>query len=533
VSDSVDYVVVGAGTAGCVLASRLSVDPHVRVALLELGGMDSNPAIYDRSIDAMYSLWEPQGAENWGYTTVPQPGLNGRVIDIARGKVLGGCSAVNAMIHVRGNRRDFDAWARLGNQGWSYDEVLPYFKKSETYHGPKSPYHGYDGPLSVIDSRDPSSPVVHAFVEAAAALGATEKYNDFNGATQEGGAGFYQTTRTPDGIRVTAASAFVTPVLGRENLRLLTQVRATRLVIERGRAVGVEYTGPDGQQTIRAEREVAVCCGAFETPKLLMLSGLGPARQLVAHDIPVIQDLSGVGENLHDHLLLGIGYQSLRDLPAPELAADAGLFLWTQTGNEQKSPDLQYFFGPVLQPSLQAFAPDLMTSNRAFTFTPILNQPVSRGTVTLASSDPSALARIDPHYLTRGEDIAVLEFGIRYARELVHTSAFDDLRGQEIAPGEAATSPSELRDYIREFASTVWHPVGTCKMGGDSQAVVDDQLRVHGVEGLRIVDASVMPSLVNGNPNAAVMMIAERAAELIRGSQAPTLIDDQMSEQPF
>jgi choline dehydrogenase len=382
-----------------------------------------------------------------------------------------------------------------------------------------SPYHGDNGPLSVIDCRKPS-PVLHAFVEAAAALGATQKYNDFNGATQEGGAGFYQSTRTPDGVRVTAGSAFVKPVLERENLRFFTQVRATRLIIEKGRVVGLEYTGPDGPQTLRAEREVAVCCGAFETPKLLMLSGLGPAEQLAAHDIPVVQDLAGVGGNLHDHLLLGIGYQSLSDLPAPELAAEAGLFLWTRNGTDQQSPDLQYFFGPVLQPVLQSFAPDLMTSNRAFTFTPILNQPVSRGTVTLASPDPSANARVDPRYLSCDEDFAVLEYGIRYARELVHTSAFDKLRGREIAPGEAVTSSSELRDYIRGFAGTVWHPVGTCKMGSDPEAVVDDRLRVHGVEGLRIVDASVMPKLVNGNPNAAVMMIAEKAADLIRGAQA-------------
>ena len=521
-SDSVDYVVIGAGTAGCVLASRLSVDPHIRVALLELGGMDSNPAIYDRSIDAMYSLWDPQAAENWGYTTVPQPGLNGRAIDIARGKVLGGCSAVNAMMHVRGNRRDFDAWAELGNKGWSYEEVLPYFKKSETYHGPMSPYHGDNGPVSIIDNRNPT-PVLHAFVEAHAELGAKEKYNDFNGATQEGGAGFYQTTRTLDGVRVTAASAFIKPILERENFRLLLQVRTTRLIIEKGRVVGVEYDGPDGRQTIRAEREVAVCCGAFETPKLLILSGLGPAEQLAAHDIPVVQDLSGVGGNLHDHLLLSIAFESLSDLPAPELAAEAGLFMWTRTGTDQKSPDLQYFFGPAPQPSLQSFAPEV-AGNRTFTFTPILNQPVSRGTVTLASRDPAALARVDPQYLTRDEDLAVLEFGIRYARELAHTRAFDKLRRREFAPGAAVTSSSELSDYVRRFASTVWHPVGTCKMGSDPEAVVDDQLRVHGVEGLRVVDASVMPNIVNGNPNAAIMMIAEKAADLIRGGQAPTYV---------
>lgn len=522
-SGSVDYIVIGAGTAGCVLANRLSVDPHIRVALLELGGMDTNPAIYDRSIDAMYSLWDPHAAENWGYTTVPQPGLGGRTIDIARGKVLGGSSAVNAMMHVRGNRRNFDAWAALGNKGWSYDEVLPYLKKSETYHGPKSPYHGDNGPVSIIDIRNPT-PVLHAFVEAAATLGAKKKYNDFNGATQEAGAGFYHTTRTPDGIRVTAGSAFVRPILDRRNFRLLSQVRVTRLIIENGRAVGVEYDGPDGRQTIRAEREVAVCCGAFETPKLLMLSGLGPSEQLAAHDIPVVQNLPGVGGNLHDHLLLGIGYESLVDLPAPELAAEAGLFTWTDAGSPQKPPNLQYFFGPVLQPSLMSFAPPGLSPSRAFTFTPILNQPLSRGTVTLASRDPAALARVDPQYLTRDEDLAVLEFGIRYARELVQTSAFDALRGQEIAPGAAVTGSSELRDYIRRYCSTVWHPVGTCKMGNDPEAVVDDQLRVHGVEGLRVVDASIIPSIVNGNPNAAIMMIAERAADLIRYSQASTYV---------
>ncbi len=518
-SDTAEYVVVGAGTAGCILAARLSVDPHIRVALLEAGGMDSNPAIYDRSVDAMYSLWDPKCAENWGYRTVPQRGLNGRAIDIARGKVLGGCSAVNAMIHIRGNRRDFDFWAELGNKGWSYEEVLPYFNKSETYHGPKSPYHGDNGPLSVIDCRDPQ-PVLHALVEAHAELGAKERYTDFNGATQQAGAGFYQSTRTPEGVRVTAASAFLKPVLSRKNLRLLSETLVMRLVIEKGRAVGVQYTGPDGRQTIRAEREVLVCCGSFETPKLMMLSGLGPADQLAMHDIPVVQDLAGVGGNLHDHLLLSICFESKSDLPAPEMAAEAGLFMWTPNGNQQESPDLQYFFGPAMQPSLQSFAPEV-ASNRAFTFTPILNQPVSRGTVTLASRDPAALARVDPQYLARDEDIVVLEFGIRYSRELAHSRAFDGLRsGREVAPGAAVTSTKGLRDYARQFASTVWHPVGTCKMGRDSEAVVDEQLRVHGVEGLRIVDASVMPKVVNGNVNAAVMMIAERAADLIRGAEA-------------
>jgi choline dehydrogenase len=517
-SDVVDYIVVGAGTAGCVLANRLSGDVNVRVALLEFGGMDTNPDIYDRDIDAMYRLWEPQAEENWGYTTVPQPGLNGRSIDIARGKVLGGSSTVNAMMHVRGHPRDFDRWAALGNSGWGYEDVLPYFRKMETYHGPRSPYHGDSGPMSLIDIRNPS-PILHALMEAYAALGAETKYNDFNGAKQEAGAGLYQTSRTPDGVRVTAGSAYITPILDRTNLQLLTRVRVTRILLEGGRAVGVEYDGPHGRGTLRAEREIALCAGAFETPKLMMLSGLGPADHLRKHGIDVMQDLPGVGQNLHDHLLLGTAFESVVDLAPPELAAEAGLFTWTPDGSRDESPNLQYFFGPVLQPSLMALAPEGMSPTRGFTFTAVLNQPRSRGTLTLASNNPVDHAIVDPQYLTREEDIAVLEYGIRYARELAQQSAFDRYRGVEIAPGERVTDSAGLREFARNYCGTVWHPVGTTKMGSDPEAVVDDQLRVYGVDGLRVTDASIIPEIVNCNPNAAIMMIAEKAADMMRAVQ--------------
>lgn len=513
---SADYVVVGAGTAGCVLASRLSVDPQCSVALLELGGMDTNPAIYAPGLEMMYRLWDPNSAENWGYATVPQPGLGGRSIDIARGKVLGGSSAINAMVYIRGNRRNFDTWSQLGNYGWSYADVLPYFKKSETYHGPASPYRGDNGPMPIIDLQNPSV-VSHAFVEAAAGLGATRQYNDFNGASQEGGAGFYQSTRTVEGVRATAASVFIKPILGRKNMELLPLVRATRLLIEHGRVRAVEYAGPDGIATIRADREVILCCGAFETPKLMMLSGLGPAEQLAIHDIYVLRDLPGVGQNLMDHLLLGVAFESQVSLDPPELLAEGGLFLRSGTRNSQPSPDLQYFFGPV-----KFVAPAYMTDGPGFTFAPILSQPLSRGTVTLQSRDPAARARIDPQYLSCDDDLAVLEYGIRYARDLVHTSPFANLRGREVAPGAAITTTSDLRDYIRQVAGTVWHPAGTCRMGTDRDAVVDDQLRVYGIDGLRIADASVMPELVNGNPNAAIMMIAEKAADLIRSENLPS-----------
>jgi choline dehydrogenase len=366
----------------------------------------------------------------------------------------------------------------------------------------------------VIDYQQPS-PVGHAFVQAAAELGAKQQYNDFNGAVQEAGAGLYQSTRTGDGVRVTAGSAFVRPILGRKNFQLLMQARATRLMVENSRARGVEYFGSDGLQTIRAEREVLVCCGAFESPKLLMLSGIGPAEHLKSHEIPVIQDLPGVGANLQDHLLLGVGFESLIPLDTPEMLAEAGLFTWTRTAGNLSSSNLQYFVGPV-----QFLAPEYLTNGPGFTCAPILLQPQSRGTVALASRNPMDVARVDPQYLSREEDVAVLEYGIRYARELAHTGAFNKLRGRELGPGSGVTSSSDLCDYIRKVAGTVWHPVGTCKMGRDREAVVDDKLRVLGVRGLRIVDASVMPNLVNGNPNAAIMMIAEKAADLIRSAQS-------------
>lgn len=512
-----DYLVVGAGSAGCIVASRLSEDSSVRVALLELGGMDTNPAIYDQSsLNPMYSLWDPKGKENWGYTTEPQSGLNGRRIDIARGRVLGGSSSVNAMIYIRGNRRDFDMWASLGNSGWSYADVLPYFKRSESYQGSQPrEFHGDAGPLSVIDYRSPSV-AGEAFVEAAFTLGATARNNDFNGASQEAGAGFYQATKTPDGTRVTAGSAFIRPNLGRKNLQLLTGVRVRRLLIDGGRAIGVELEGVDGFSTIRAEREIILSGGAYETPKLLLLSGIGPAAELATWGIPVIQDLPGVGKDLQDHMLLGVGYQSQVAFAEPELLAEAGLFRWTQGEQHQTSPDLQYFFGPV-----QFLLPEYVNEGPGFTFAPILAQPLSRGTISLASTDPTVNAKLDPQYLSCEEDITVFEHGIRYARDLVQTAAFAGIRGRELAPGADVTSSADLRAFIRKAASTVWHPTSTCRMGTDEGAVVDPELRVRGVNGLRIADASVMPRIVNGNPNAATMMIAEKAADLIRGIQSP------------
>lgn len=509
-----DYVVIGAGTAGCVLANRLSVHSGARVVLLEAGARDNSPAIYDPLLTALFSLWDVTVPENWGYVTDPQPHLDGRTVEIARGRVLGGSSAVNAMIYVRGHPRDFDGWRDAGCPGWDYASVLPYFRKSETYHGPWSPYHGDDGPISVIDYPNPA-PVSQAFVAAAAALGLTEEGNDFNGADQGAGAGFYQSTRTPAGRRVTSASAFITPVEDeRPNLTVLTNVRATRLRVEGGRVTAVEYEGADGPAVIRVGREAIVAAGAFETPKLLMLSGIGPADALRRHGIAPVCDLPGVGANLQDHMLLGIAYDCPVEQPPPSLLAEAGLFVRTPDDRDGW-PNLQYFFGPV-----KFVPPGYTTRGPGFTLAAILGRPKSRGRVTLCSANPRDLACVDPNYLAEEADVAVLAHGIRFARELVAQAPFRDFLGAEIAPRATAQSPDALRAYIRAGATTVWHASGTCRMGSDAAAVVDPQLKVRGLANLRVVDASVMPTLVNGNPNAAIMMIAEKAADLIRGDDA-------------
>ena len=374
----------------------------------------------------------------------------------------------------------------------------------------------------------------HAFIEAAATLGAAHKYNDFNGASQEAGAGFYQSTRTPEGVRVTAGSAFVRPILGYPHFRLLTGVRARRVVVEHGRARGVEYDGEGGVQTLWAEREVILCGGAFETPKLMLLSGLGPAAHLAEHGVAVVCRSAGSRRQPAGPHAAGC---RLRGHPNSGFRRDAG-------GGRAVRLDRRRVEGRLARPAVflrsDRVVPDeYRTSGPGFTPAPILAQPKSVGTVRLASADPTANAVVDPQYLSRDEDLAVLEYGIRYARELVHTKPFDALRGRELAPGASVTGSAELRDYIRRVASTVWHPVGTCKMGPESDpaAVVDDRLRVRGIEALRIADASIMPKLVNGNPNAAIMMIAEKAADLIRGDQpaaavVPPVPEFATTEQP-
>ena len=510
-----DYIIVGAGAAGCVIAYRLIENLGCSVLLLEAGSPDSNSAIHYTDIQSMTSLWG--SSADWGYSTEPEPGLVNRQISIAQGKVLGGGTSINAMMYIRGNRRNYDLWRDLGNEGWSYQEILPYFKKSEDYEGGESTYRGVDGPLHVINYRTPT-PVSQAFVSAAMELGYAGSGWDCNSEQQENGAFFYQSTRTQDNQRCSTAVAFLRPILGHPNFTVATNAHVTQLLFDRHKqqAIGVEYLQDGNLHQVQVESEVVLCCGAFESPKLLMLSGIGSAEHLQDSSISVVVDLPGVGKNLQDHLLCGVGYQCKQEQPLPNLLSEAGLFTYTHNDIDPNisSPDLQFLFGAV-----QFLEPQYRVDGPGFTFAPILAQPQSRGTVSLRSNNPNDLAVIRANYLQSDSDVNVLIRGIELSRELVNTRAFDEFRGKELAPGIAVTSTSELSAYIRQVASTVWHPVGTCKMGIDRDAVVNPQLQVYGVAGLRVADASIMPTITNGNTNAPTIAIGEKAADLIIGTR--------------
>ena len=504
--DVADYVVVGAGSAGCVVVNRLVTGGDSQVVLLEAGGPDTNPAIHDPT--RVLELW---GSEvDWKYMTEPEPALQNRQVFISRGKVLGGSSAIYAMLYVRGNRRDYDHWNYLGNEGWSYDDVLPYFIRSEDNSRGASKYHGAGGPLQVRDIPDPS-PVARAFPHGCVELGFGGPDWDINGERQEDGGGLYQVNITKEGKRCSAAVGFLRPVLGRANLRVETGAQVRRILLEGGRAVGVEYVQDGAVHQVRAEREVIVCAGAFDTPKLLMLSGIGPAASLQAHGIAVAADLPGVGQNLQDHLLVPIFYNSKQKMAPPMFIAEAALFTRTRPGLPAGAPDLQFHFSA----GIPAFTPpDYQVSDAAFVFVPILVRPQSRGEVTLRSSDPAAPPMIRANYLQADADMRTLLAGIALSREIAATRAFADFTVNEAAPG-TAKDEAGLRTYVQTHCSTVWHVAGTCRMGHDRMAVVDPKLRVHGIEGLRLADASVMPDIVSGNTNAACIMIGEKCADMV------------------
>jgi len=518
-----DYVLVGAGSAGCVLAARLTEDPDVRVLVLEAGGSDRRDEI---TIPAAI-VRNFKTARDWAFTTEPQKHLRGRGLYWPRGKVLGGSSSINAMIYIRGNRSDYDGWRDLGNPGWGFDDVLPFFKRSENQERGASTHHGVGGPLDVADQRSPHR-FSRAFVEACVQAGIA-RTADFNGAEQDG-CGLYQVTQRR-GRRHSAAGAFLHPAMSRPNLTVETGAHAQRVLFEGRRAVGVAYRQAGRTHEARAAIEVVLCGGAVNSPQLLLLSGVGPARHLREHDLDVVADLPGVGENLQDHPVIGVHqhspHSSLIDAEKPQYLVDylvrgrgpltsnvgeGGAFIRTRAGRE--APDVQYHFAPAIY-----YNHGLREApGHGFTLGATLVSVESRGRIRLRSADPRWAPVIQPNYLEAEADMEALLAGLKRGRELIAQAAFASLRGAEYLPGPGVTTDDELRDYIRAEAETLYHPVGTCRMGTDDLAVVDPELRVHQVEGLRVVDASVMPTVPRGNTNAPTIMIAERAADLIRNS---------------
>jgi choline dehydrogenase len=502
-----DYVVVGAGSAGCVLANRLTEDPRSSVLLLEAGGPDTRPEIHT-PIDWPV-LWQTE--VDWAYSTTEQVHLHNRKIYWPRGKVLGGTSSLNAMMHIRGNPFDYDCWAASGNEGWSYAEVLPYFKKSENQERGASEYHGVGGPLNVADLPDPH-PLTQAWVAAAQEIGIPLNDN-FNGARQEG-VGVGQVNQK-GGKRCSAAVAFLKPAMQRPNLTVETHAHVTRLIVDGKRIVGAAYHQNGNLHEVRASGEVILASGAINSPQLLMLSGIGPARHLRENDIPVVMDLAGVGQNLQDHVTVGLRYNATQIIAMSDASNRAEGNGFVRTLPDLPAPDLQLILVIDILKDANGQSTEL-----TYGIYPVLLRPESRGTLRLASDNPFAPPVIDPHYLDFEGDMQVLMNGFKLARKIGEGKALDTYRGAEIQPGIWLQTDDGIRAFIRENASTVFHPVGTCKMGNDPMAVVNDRLQVHGVQGLRVADASIMPTLVSGNTNAPIIMIAEKAADLIKQTRA-------------
>ncbi len=522
---SYDYIIVGAGSAGCVLAHRLSARPGVRVLLLEAGGPDRNPFIH---MPAGLARLVGNRRINWNYCTEPEPQLLGRRLYWPRGRVLGGSSSINAMCYTRGHPLDYADWAAAASSAWSYTEVLPYFLKAEDQARGASEFHGVGGPLAVEDLRF-RNPLSAIFVEAAAACG-VPRNADFNGPRQEG-VGFYQVTQR-HGRRCSAATAYLRPARHRSNLEIRTHCLAARILFEGTRAAGVEYLHRGVSTRARADREVLLAGGAVGSAQLLLLSGLGPADELRALDIPVVADLAEVGRNLQDHLDFCTLYKCSRPItydftrwqelavlarylltrsgPAVSNIAEAGAFVRSPLAPDPR-PDIQLHFVPA---QLDDHGRNRLEGH-GFTVHACVLRPHSRGSLRLRSRRPQDPPVIQAGYLSDARDLPVLLEGIRLSRQIIHAAPFAPFRGAEVFPGEQRVAAQELAEIVRRKAETIYHPAGSCRMGSDARSVVDERLRVRGVEGLRVIDASVMPRLIGGNTNAPTVMIAEKAADLL------------------
>jgi len=524
-----DYVIVGAGTAGCVLANRLSEDPRCRVLLLEAGPPDSYPWIHV-PIGYAKTMFHP--VYNWRFKTEPDAGMNGREIYWPCGRTLGGSSAINGLIYIRGHRDDYDHWAALGNPGWGYADVLPYFRKLEHNVRGASEWHGADGPLWVSDIVA-RHPLVEALIAAGTEIG-IPRNDDFNGPTQEG-AGYYQLT-TRRGFRCSTAVAYLRPARRRANLGVETEAHATRIVFDGRRASGVTYRQRGRELTVTARREVIAAAGAMQSPQLLQLSGIGPPATLQPFGIPVIHALAGVGENLQDHLQARVIFRCTKPITTNDTLkswwrtlAMGMRYVATRTGQMAIGINQGGMFArtdpaltrPDVQFHLATLSSDMAGSPvhtfSGFTMSVCQLRPEARGSIRLKSPDPLAAPAIRPDYLSTPHDRATLVAGIRLARRLAATRALTPYVAGEYRPGPEAVTDDDLLEFARDKGATIFHPAGTCRMGpaSDPLAVVDPELRVHGVDALRVVDCSVMPTLVSGNTNAPVIMIAEKAADMI------------------
>lgn len=530
-----DYIVVGAGSAGCVIANRLSKDEKNSVLLVEAGGSDWN---YLFRLPMLMGKLMHSGIYNWDYYTEPEPELNNRKIYWPRGKVVGGCSTINGMIYIRGNPADYDRWASLGCDGWSYDEVLPYFKKSEGHIDRDDEYHGVDGPLTVQRARGPNE-MFDAFVDAGQQAGHPFT-DDFNGASQEGFGRYDFTIRR--GRRCSTSMAFLDPIKSRPNLTVRTKVQVHRVVIENGTAVGIEIGRDKDAVRVRARKEVILCAGVISSPHLLMLSGVGEASHLEENGVAVVHDLPGVGQNLHDHVDCCVSYECkqpislFRDLRMDRAAIGVvqGAFFGTglistfpyEGGAFMKSeasrqlPDIQAHFMPATEETANLnwpnpFSRKTVEQNHGFTVRVGPVNPVSRGAIRLASNRWDDRPKIFANYLSHEKDYETTIAAVNLMRDVISQKAFDKYRGNETAPGVANLNDAQVKDWLRDAGATTLHPVGSCKMGTDSDSVVDPELRVYGVNGLRVADGSVMPRISSGNTHAATMMIGEKASDLI------------------